>query len=156
MPEKHPDRYPSLSTSTNCDYEAEDSYSITITTKDSLPYFGKITNDAMVLNLIGLIALNFWNLIPTQFPSISINAPDLTPDSIYGILLFKENQFHSSHLPLILSNFDFDVSPCIELNAFTGIKNTIHDENIARAIRWFKGACTYEIRKTIPAFEWQR
>lgn len=37
----------------------------------------------------------------------------------------------------------------------TGNKNPMIHQNISRIIRWYKGRCTYEIRKTDPDFGWQ-
>lgn len=28
-------------------------------------------------------------------------------------------------------------------------------QNLSRIIRWYKGRCTFEIRKSNPSFEWQ-
>ena len=36
----------------------------------------------------------------------------------------------------------------------TGIQNPMLHENIGRVIRWYKGRCTFEIRKSLFAFKW--
>ena len=37
----------------------------------------------------------------------------------------------------------------------TGINNPMLHENIGRVIRWYKGRCTFEIRKNLSEFTWQ-
>lgn len=37
----------------------------------------------------------------------------------------------------------------------TGNKNPMLHENISRIIRWYKGRCTFEIKKTHADFAWQ-
>jgi len=37
----------------------------------------------------------------------------------------------------------------------TSNKNTMINDNISRAIRWYKGRCTFEIRKIQANFKWQ-
>ena len=38
---------------------------------------------------------------------------------------------------------------------FAGDKNPMFHENISRIIRWYKGRCTFEMRKLQPDFAWQ-
>ena len=38
---------------------------------------------------------------------------------------------------------------------FAGAKNPMLNKDLARIIRWYKGRCTYDIRKTNPSFGWQ-
>jgi REP element-mobilizing transposase RayT len=37
----------------------------------------------------------------------------------------------------------------------TGDKNPMLHDNISRIIRWYKGRCSFEIRKNNPQFAWQ-
>ena len=37
----------------------------------------------------------------------------------------------------------------------TGIYNPMTKENISRVLRWYKGRCTFEMRKLRPEFRWQ-
>jgi REP element-mobilizing transposase RayT len=41
------------------------------------------------------------------------------------------------------------------LGGFSGSKNPMLNENISRIIRWYKGRCSYEIKKINPHFKWQ-
>ena len=38
---------------------------------------------------------------------------------------------------------------------FAGEKNPMLHDNLSRIIRWYKGRCTFEIRKVNPGFGWQ-
>ena len=38
---------------------------------------------------------------------------------------------------------------------FANIKSPMLNNNISRVIRWYKGACTFQIRKSNPKFHWQ-
>ena len=38
---------------------------------------------------------------------------------------------------------------------FTGNKNPMLHDNLSRVIRWYKGRCSFEIRKRAPNFKWQ-
>ena len=42
-----------------------------------------------------------------------------------------------------------------QLTGVTGNKNPMMHDNISRIIRWYKGRCTFEIRKKNPQFTWQ-
>lgn len=51
------------------------------------------------------------------------------------------------------------INPSNELSkppgGITGNKNPMIHQNVSRIIRWYKGRCTFEIRKTQPDFGWQ-
>ena len=57
----------------NYDYSENGYYFITICTKDKEKYFGKIKNDAMILNEIGMIAEKFWLEIPKHFGFVELD-----------------------------------------------------------------------------------
>ncbi|MEO7174922.1 MAG: hypothetical protein ABIV51_03715, partial [Saprospiraceae bacterium] len=38
---------------------------------------------------------------------------------------------------------------------FSTFNNPMLNENIAQVLRWYKGRCTFEIRKFEPDFAWQ-
>jgi len=42
-----------------------------------------------------------------------------------------------------------------EVGGFAGSNNPMLNDNIPRIIRWFKGRCTFEIRKIDTSFKWQ-
>jgi putative transposase len=45
--------------------------------------------------------------------------------------------------------------PNQKTGGFAGSKNPMLNENVSRIIRWYKGRCSFEMRKTNPNFGWQ-
>jgi REP element-mobilizing transposase RayT len=43
----------------------------------------------------------------------------------------------------------------VDIGGVTGAKNPMLYDNLSRIIRWYKGRCSFDIRKTHPDFEWQ-
>ena len=43
----------------------------------------------------------------------------------------------------------------VKRGGITGDKNPMLHDNISRIIRWYKGRCTFEIRKIRADFAWQ-
>jgi len=84
---------------TGYDYSAPGWYFITICTKNRVRYFGEIvtveTPDPGVsisqsakiqLSEIGQIADKYWNEIPVHFPHVNLDAFQIMPDHIHGII----------------------------------------------------------------------
>jgi hypothetical protein len=54
------------------------------------------------------------------------------------------------------SSFSTEISsPTNHTGGFAGNKNPMMNENISRIIRWYKGRCSFEIRKIDSDFAWQ-
>ncbi len=43
----------------------------------------------------------------------------------------------------------------INIGGFAGDKNPMFHDSISKIIRWYKGRCSFEIRKSHTSFEWQ-
>jgi len=84
---------------TGYDYSSPGWYFITICTKNRVQYFGEIvtveTPDPGVLisqsakiqlSEIGQIADKYWNEIPVHFPHVNLDAFQIMPDHIHGII----------------------------------------------------------------------
>jgi REP element-mobilizing transposase RayT len=124
----------------NWDYSSNGAYFITICTQNRECFFGKIVDNEMQLNAFGLNAEKYWMEIPNHFLFIELGGFVIMPNHMHGILMID------NHRP----------SPITEINGgFTGIKNPMFHENISRIIRWYKGRCSFEIRKTNADFAWQ-
>jgi len=108
MSGKFQDRYRIPSTRLqNWDYGWNGIYFITICTNDHEHCFGKITNKAMELSEIGLLAHQFWCKIPTHFPFISLDAFVIMPNHLHGILIIdKDND--GRYEPETESDLDLD------------------------------------------------
>ena len=126
------------------DYGKNGAYFITFCTKNRVPYFGEIINQKMILNEIGKIAHQLWSEIPNQFPFAKLENFVVMPDHIHGIIIIdKDSSWYAiNHIHPINGGF-------------AGEKNPMNQENIPRIIRWFKGRCSFELRKKCPEFKWQ-
>lgn len=130
------------------DYGKNGAYFITFCTKNRVPYFGEIVNKEMILNELGKIAHQLWLEIPNQFPFAKLENFVVMPDHIHGIILIDK---------IDEKDIGGDVINHIRPNngGFAGESNPMNKENIPRIIRWFKGRCSFELRKKCIEFEWQ-
>jgi len=123
------------------DYGNEGAYYITICTNGRKQYFGEITHGAMILNGKGKMAERFWKEIPEHFPFIELDNFVIMPNHVQGILIInREDRRYAINR----------VS-----GGVTGNKNPMFHRNISRIIRWYKGRCSFEIKKICPVFAWQ-
>jgi len=75
----------------NFDYAQNGAYFVTICTKDKEYFFGEIKNGKMVLNDVGKIADEFWQEIPKHFSFVRLDAFQIMPNHVHGILeIFHE------------------------------------------------------------------
>ena len=128
----------------------------------------------MQLNEIGLLAEKYWLEIPKQFPYVELGNFVVMPNHTHGILIIN----HRSLIGLIdgdgLMERDGLMDACVETlliaslpsrtdipsptettGGFAGIKNPMLNDNVSRIIRWYKGRCSFEIRKINTDFKWQ-
>jgi REP element-mobilizing transposase RayT len=162
----------------NWDYGENGAYFITICTKNMVCYFGNVetrliasvhddnAKSVMELNELGKIAYRNWENIPHQFPYVELGSFVIMPNHIHGILII--NKYASVETRLIASNNNDDENAETRLIAsvqsqnenenkkggFAGDKNPMLNENISRIIRWYKGRCSFEMRKIHADFEW--
>ncbi len=152
-------------------------YFITICTGNREHFFGKIVNGEMQLNEMGKIANTLWLEIPKKFPFIQLGPYVIMPNHIH-VLLTIETQFIASGIgkneitnsseqtcldkpDAIVDKQDAivdkqDAINCVStVGGFAGNKNPLLHQNISRVIRWYKGRCTFEIRKIHADFSWQ-
>ncbi|MBC7426817.1 MAG: transposase [Bacteroidia bacterium] len=157
----------------NWDYSSEGSCFITICTQNRVQYFGEIEEGELVISEMGQIAQKIWEKIPNQFPFIELRDYVIMPNHIHGILFINKQTVdtrfiasQSEHSFQSDLSFKFNTSTDIETNfidsselkktgGFANEKNPMLHNNISRVIRWFKGRCTYEIRKIHADFKWQ-
>ena len=127
----------------------------------------------MQLNELGEIAHRNWENIPNQFPYIELGSFQIMPNHMHGILIINKMKISGAlsadsnvETRLIASvqpdeNIN-DASQFIapqnqnenEKGGFAGDKNPMLNENISRIIRWYKGRCSFEMRKIHADFEW--
>ncbi len=162
----------------NWDYGENGAYFITICTKNMVHYFGDVetrliasvqdanddaNDDAkceMQLNELGEIAYRNWENIPNQFPYIELGSFQIMPNHMHGILII--NKMKISGALSADSNVETRLIASVqsqnenenEKGGFAGDKNPMLNENISRIIRWYKGRCSFEMRKIHANFEW--
>lgn len=135
------------------DYGCNGSYFITICTKNREHFFGEIVDGEMHLNDSGKLAEQFWMNIPNQFPFIELGNFVIMPNHVHGILIIDKN---ANFTVSVENRLIASPQPAIKnYGGITGIKNPMFHENISRIIRWYKGRCSFEIRKSVSYFEWQ-
>lgn len=64
-------------------------YYVTINTKNHIKYFGKIINEKMVLNELGLIVNKCWNEIPIHLPNTELDYYVIMPNHLHGIIIIN-------------------------------------------------------------------
>jgi len=132
------------------DYANAGAYFITICTAYRVHYFGEIAGHnvktRLIASLQGQIAQKNWNAIPTQFPFVELGDFVVMPNHVHGILIINNAEYDNGN--------DNGNNPQ-KTGGFAGIKNPMLNNNISRVVRWYKGACSFEIRKTHSDFQWQ-
>jgi len=179
MPEKFKQKYSIKSVRLQgYDYAQNGMYFVTICAKDKEHFFGEIENGEMILNEIGKIANQFWQEIPKHFPFVNLDEYQIMPNHVHGIIEiinrdFVETPFMASWgLPdaeKILQNTQNAGNPRDAINrvstednkkrgGITGENNPMLNPNsLSKIIRWYKGRCTFEIKKQFNPilFAWQ-
>ena len=164
----------------NWDYSSNGAYFITICTQNREHYFGEIKDAAMQLSTIGQLAEQYWKEIPNHFPFVELENFVVMPNHIHGILII--NKLHddiTAEMRLIASVRD-NIAPEnddnlaetrliasvrneiasvrgdeMNIGDFAGDKNPMFHDSISKIIRWYKGRCSFEIRKSHASFAWQ-
>ena len=164
----------------NWDYGSNGAYFITICTKEMQHFFGEVVDKKMILNSVGVLAEEYWIEIQKQFPYVELGNFQIMPNHVHGILIIDkfvvtpvDARFIAPNLEdkieFIASNLDnvnqnnADISKTrliasvqekVEIGGFAGGNNPMLADNISRIIRWYKGRCTFEMRKNNPSFGW--
>jgi putative transposase len=153
----------------NWDYGANGAYFITICTDKMQHYFGEVFEREMQLNELGKIAHDLWQEITNQFPYIELGNFVIMPNHMHGILIInKDPQLNNNDInPRLNDDENIDsridnetvetrliASVRICKGGIVGDKNPMLHENISRIIRWYKGRCSFEMRKIHADFRW--
>jgi putative transposase len=150
----------------NWDYGANGTYFITICTKEMQHFFGEVVDKKIILNSVGLLANEYWIEILKQFPYVEFGNFQIMPNHIHGILIIDKSVVATTAVEtrLIASNLDnadigetrliASVPKKDGIGGFAGENNPMLADNISRIIRWYKGRCTFEMRKINPNFGW--
>jgi putative transposase len=134
------------------DYGSNGAYFITICTQNRAHFFGEINDHEMHMSNAGILAQQYWMEIPQHFPYAFLDAFVVMPNHIHGIIIInkQESEFDDVETRFIASNPAQmpTNSPTTKIaGGITGNHNPMFHENIARILRWYKGRCTFEIRR---------
>ena len=135
------------------DYSNAGAYFITICTKNRMPFFGTIESGELNQTAPAIIAHDIWNQIPIQFPFAELDEFVIMPDHIHGIIIINGSP-NPVGTRLIACLQDLQESEQ-QTGGFAGYQNPMFHQNLSRIIRWYKGRCAFEIRKSGALFEWQ-
>jgi REP element-mobilizing transposase RayT len=133
----------------------------------------------MQLNEMGLLAEKYWLEIPSHFPFIELDVHVVMPNHVHGILIInktlkpepqtvetpfmasdanektRSNKSNSTQPPDTQKTRSIASQQQTEKGGVAGNHNPMFQENISRVIRWYKGRCSFEIRKIHADFAWQ-
>lgn len=154
------------------DYGLNSPYFVTICTSDREHFFGDISDGSLNANELGLIASRVWHEIPTHFPYARLGEFVVMPNHVHGILCIDKSGHSGSHNVssenAIMDRLCFSAKQSSvrrpaaredfmssSSGGFTGSRNPMLNENLSRVVRWYKGRCTYEMRKIHADFKWQ-
>jgi putative transposase len=132
------------------DYGTNGAYFITICTDKMKHYFGAVSASEMQLNELGSLASDLWQEIANKFPYTELGSFVIMPNHVHGILII--NKLADEKLKEIEKRFIASQSQ--PRGGFAVDKNPMLNENISRIIRWYKGRCSFEMRKIDTGFSW--
>ena len=119
------------------DYGNNAAYFVTICTADRECYFGETE--------IGQTATHFWNEIPKRFPFVDLGEFIVMPNHIHGIIVIDKKYTIQKNTKNGGDN----------VGGFAKNKNPMLHDNLSHILKWYKGRCTFEIRKIHADFAWQ-
>jgi putative transposase len=157
------------------DYGWNGAYFITICTQNREHFFGKIVDSKFIPSQIGQLAKTIWHEIPNKFQYVELGDFVVMPNHIHGILILDKPDGNTNHgtndnkRDTNDNNRDKNVQTRLiaslqtaeqnqnqtKTGGFAGNKNPMINDNISRIIRWYKGRCSFEIKKIIADFAWQ-
>jgi len=138
----------------NWDYGSNGAYFITICTQNREHFFGEIADGKMQLNQLGQLAEKYWLEIPQHFSFIELGNFVVMPNHTHGILIINKMDINVE--TRLIASLPTDNPTPTEINGgFAGTKNPMFHHNISRIIRWYKGRCSFEMRKIHADFGWQ-
>jgi len=133
------------------DYGSNAAYFVTICTKNRQHYFGKIANETMQLSEMGVLAQKYWYEIPHRFPFVELDAFVVMPNHVHGIIMIDGKDA----INRVSTTTTTTTTTTTKMRGgITGNKNPMLHKNLSRIIRWYKGRCTFEIRKIHADFAW--
>ena len=119
------------------DYSQAGAYFVTVCTHRRACLFGEIVGDAMRPNACGTIVMQAWDVLPTHYPHVALDAFVVMPNHVHGIVLFADDTLGAGLKP----------APTHKHHALS---------EIVRAFKTFSARTINERRATPGAPVWQR
>lgn len=147
------DKYRTTSTRLkHWDYSQCGWYFITICTKNSEHFFGKVIDEQMKLSPIGDIADKFWKEIPNHFKNVSLDNHVIMPNHIHGIIIINNSTVQAPNLGVSSQNIEKPKQETPKLGESTA---KWKPATIGVIINQYKRIVTINARKSTPKFAWQ-
>jgi REP element-mobilizing transposase RayT len=163
----------------NWDYSSPGYYFVTLCTQNRECIFSTIFQGKMELSAMGKIARQMWFEIPNHFQIAMLDEFVVMPNHVHGIIqiiqnpkndgitMDDDNGYHMdsddncgyaiNRVSTIITSIPPPTprQPHSKTGGITGKHNPMLHENLSRIVRWYKGRCTFEIRKIQSGFQWQ-
>lgn len=154
----------------NWDYGANGAYFITICTQNREHFFGDIAETQFIASEIGTLAEKYWMEITQHFPYVELGNFVVMPNHVHGILIIDKNGVDGNDVSGIGVSVETRLIaslpktyplpppnpiPPSQIGGITGENNPMIQDTISRIIRWYKGRCSFEMRKIHADFGWQ-
>lgn len=143
------------------DYGSNAPYFVTICTDNKICYFGNVKEGKMYLSDLGQLANKYWLEIENKFPFVVLDHFVVMPNHVHGIIHIDKPLFDGRDAIYRVSNSADNpdainrVSTVRKIGGVTGSNNPMLHENLSRFMNWYKGRCTFEMRKIYTKFSWQ-
>ena len=145
----------------NWDYGSNAPYFVTICTDNKICYFGNFKEGKMYLSDLGQLANKYWLEMEKKFPFVVLDHFIVMPNHVHGIInIDKPLSDGRDAIYRVSNNADNPdainrVSTVSKIGGVTGSNNPMLHENLSRFMNWYKGRCTFEMRKINTKFSWQ-
>ncbi|MFI3198342.1 MAG: hypothetical protein QX196_08485 [Methylococcaceae bacterium] len=160
----------------NWDYGSNAPYFVTICTDNKICFFGNVKEEKMYLSDLGQLANKYWLEIENKFPFVVLDHFVVMPNHVHGIINIDKPLFTGRDAIYRVSNTADNpdainpdainpdainpdainrVSTVRKIGGVTGNNNPMLHENLSRFMNWYKGRCTFEMRKINTKFSWQ-
>ncbi|MDD5072105.1 MAG: transposase [Patescibacteria group bacterium] len=131
------------------DYADDGMYFVTICTNNRQEFFGKIINEKMFLNGIGKISNRIWQEITKHFDDVILDEYMVMPNHIHGIIFICNNGRDAINRVSTINRtipHENDINR-VSTGGITGKYNPMGKKSLGEIIRWYKGRCSFEIKK---------
>ena len=143
------------------DYSQAGAYFVTICTKSKEYLFGDVVEGGMRLNEVGKMVQMIWDELPKYYQGVAINAFQIMPNHVHGIIILKHQNFSVGAGPRACPKNAAGPRACSSTGQPQGVAPTI---SLSDVVHRFKSLTTTRYRQVVknyglPLFHgqfWQR